>query len=161
MNVTVVGIGLIGGSIALSLKKSGFADTIIGVDNKPEHIIKALELKLVDKVLLLPDAIRQSDIIILATPVDSMATLLPHVLNQVDNQIVIEVGSTKKPIVESVRNHPKRSRYVATHPMAGTEYSGPEAAVPELFPGKSPVSGATEEGDLPAVAPINKRNEKA
>lgn len=160
MKVTVVGIGLIGGSIALALKESGFAETVIGVDNKPEHIVKALELKLVDKVLLLADAIKQSDIVILATPVDSLLTLLPHVLDQVDQQIVIEVGSTKKLVVASVKNHPKRKNYVATHPMAGTEHSGPEAAVRELFAGKCSVFCDIEDSDPQAVETIKRLYEE-
>jgi prephenate dehydrogenase len=130
MNISVVGLGLIGGSMALSLKESGFADSVIGVDNKTEHVIKALELQLVDRVALLNDAIKQSDIIILAVPVDALVKLLPEVLNHVsENQVVIEVGSTKKPAVDSVRNHPNRGNFIATHPMAGTEFSGPEAAI--------------------------------
>jgi prephenate dehydrogenase len=160
MKVTVVGIGLIGGSIALALKESGFAETVIGVDNKSEHIVKALELKLVDKVLLLADAIKQSDIVILATPVDSLLTLLPHVLDQVDQQIVIEVGSTKKLVVASVKNHPKRKNYVATHPMAGTEHSGPEAAVRELFAGKCSVFCDVEDSDPQAVETIKRLYEE-
>eukprot|EP01031_Cornospumella_fuschlensis_P007627 gene7627-9451_t len=127
MIISVVGLGLIGGSMALSLKENGFADTVIGVDNKTEHIIKALELKLIDRVALLQDAVKQSDIIILAVPVDALLTLLPEVLNQItENQVVIEVGSTKKAVIEAVKNHPNRGNFVATHPMAGTEFSGPE-----------------------------------
>ena len=161
MNLTVVGIGLIGGSMALALKESGFAQTVIGVDNRPEHIVKALELRLVDKVLLLPDAIRQSDVVILATPVDSLLTLLPQVLDQVENQIVVEVGSTKKLVAESVKNHPKRRRYVATHPMAGTEYSGPESAVRGLFVGKCTVFCDVEESDPQAVETVKQMYEQA
>ncbi|PAC33441.1 prephenate dehydrogenase [Flectobacillus sp. BAB-3569] len=138
MNISVVGLGLIGGSMALSLKESGFADSVIGVDNKTEHVIKALELQLVDRVALLNDAIKQSDIIILAVPVDALVKLLPEVLNHIsENQVVIEVGSTKKPAVDSVRNHPNRGNFIATHPMAGTEFSGPEAAIRNLFDNKT------------------------
>jgi prephenate dehydrogenase len=155
MTITVVGIGLIGGSLALSLKQSGFAQTVIGVDNKTEHVIKALQLKLVDKVSILSDAIKESDIIILATPVDSLTTLLPDVLNQIsDNQIVIEGGSTKKPVIEAVRNHPRRKQFVATHPMAGTEFSGPEAALDNLFLNKVCVLCDTEDSNPEAVQTI-------
>jgi prephenate dehydrogenase len=155
MTITVVGIGLIGGSLALSLKQSGFAQTVIGVDNKTEHVIKALQLKLVDKVSILSDAIKESDIIILATPVDSLTTLLPEILNQVsDNQIVIEGGSTKKPVIEAVRNHPRRNQFVATHPMAGTEFSGPEAALDNLFENKVCVLCDTEDSNPEAVQTI-------
>mgnify|MGYP002777887809 FL=1 len=151
MTVSIVGIGLIGGSMALSLKESGFADLVVGVDKKMEHVVKALELHLVDKVLLLDDAIAQSDLIVLATPVDTLTTLLPYVLDRVDRQVVIDVGSTKRPIVEAVRQHPKRGRFVATHPMAGTEYSGPEAAVRGLFEGKFTVLCDAGDSDPDAV----------
>jgi prephenate dehydrogenase len=151
MTVSIVGIGLIGGSMALSLKKNDFADLVVGVDKKMEHVVKALELHLVDKVLLLDDAIAQSDLIVLATPVDTLTTLLPYVLDRVENQVVIDVGSTKRPIVEAVRHHPRRGRFVATHPMAGTEYSGPEAAVCGLFEGKYTVLCDVGDSDPDAV----------
>ncbi len=154
MTVGIVGIGLIGGSMALALKESGFADTIIGVDKQVEHVVKALELKLVDKMALLDDAINQSDLIILAVPVDGLLTLLPYVLDRIDKQIVIDVGSTKRPIVEAVKNHPNRRRFVATHPMAGTEYSGPEAAVRGLFTGKYNVICDAADSDSDAVATV-------
>lgn len=159
MTVSIVGIGLIGGSMALSLKESGFADLVVGVDKKMEHVVKALELHLVDKVLLPDDAIAQSDLIVLATPVDTLTTLLPYVLDRVDRQVVIDVGSTKRPIVESVRNHPKRGRFVATHPMAGTEYSGPEAAVRGLFEGKFTVLCDVGDSDADAVALVRQMYE--
>ncbi len=164
MTVSIVGIGLIGGSMSLSLKESGFADLILGVDKRMEHVVKALELQLVDKVLLLDDAIAQSDLIVLATPVDTLTTLLPYVLDRValdrvEKQVVIDVGSTKRPIVESVRNHPMRGRFVATHPMAGTEYSGPEAAVRGLFEGKFTVLCDVGDSDADAVALVRRMYE--
>jgi len=113
----------------------------------------------VDKVLLLDDAIAQSDLIVLATPVDALTTLLPYVLDRVETQVVIDVGSTKRPIVESVRNHPKRGRFVATHPMAGTEYSGPEAAVSGLFEGKFTVLCDIGDSDDDAVALVRRMYE--
>ena len=147
MTVAIVGIGLIGGSIALSLKDYSFAQHIIGVSRRPETAQKALDLGLVDEILPLEEAVKKSDIIIVATPVDSYMTILPQVLDMVDNQIVIEVGSTKKLVVESVKSHPKRANFVATHPMAGTEYSGPEAAIHELFKNKLCVLCDIEESD--------------
>lgn len=155
MNITIIGLGLIGGSMALSLKESGWATSVTGVDNRTEHVIKALELGLVDRVQLLPDALRQADVVVLAVPVDALLTLLPEVLNQVDRQVVIDVGSTKLPVVEAVRNHPQRGRFVATHPMAGTEYSGPEAAVRGLFAGKYTVFCNVEDSDPDAVAVVS------
>lgn len=137
MTITIIGPGLIGGSVAIGLKEKGFATRLIGVDNNPDNAARALELGLVDAMLPLEEAIRQSEIIIVATPVDSLTTLLPQVLDLVEGQqVVMDVGSTKTPILEVVDNHPNRARFVATHPMAGTEYSGPEAAIPGLFEGK-------------------------
>ena len=136
MTVAIVGLGLIGGSMALSIKDYSFADRIIGIARREVTAQKALELGLVDEILPLEEAIAQSDIIVVATPVDSYMTILPQILDLVNNQIVIEVGSTKKLVIESVKNHPKRANFVASHPMAGTEYSGPEAAIHELFKNK-------------------------
>jgi len=137
MTITIVGLGLIGGSMALSLKENHFVKTLIGVDNNPEHTMKALELGLVDSVASLKDAVAQSDIIIVATPVNTLTSILPEILDLItENQIVIEVGSTKKPMIDAVKNHPNRQNFVATHPMAGTEFSGPEAAIRHLFDGK-------------------------
>ncbi len=136
MIITIVGIGLIGGSIAIGLYESGFATEIIGVEASETHAQKALDLGLVNRILPLDEAIEASDIVIVATPVNSLTTLLPHILDKVDKQIVMDVGSTKVSIMESVRLHPKRANFIATHPMAGTEFSGPQAAVPKLFEDK-------------------------
>jgi prephenate dehydrogenase len=136
MVVSVVGLGLIGGSLALALKDHKYASHIIGVAHRPVTAQKALDLGLVDQILPLDQAVAQADIVIVATPVDSYVTLLPQILDLVDQQIVIEVGSTKLQVVASLANHAKRANFVATHPMAGTEYSGPEAAIHELFTDK-------------------------
>lgn len=137
MVVSIIGLGLIGGSLAIGLRNSGFATRIIGVDQNPAHAEKALALGLADEVLPLSEAIAASDIIIAATPVSSLTHLLPVILDQImAHQTVIDVGSTKAPVLDSVARHPNRDRFVATHPMAGTEYSGPEAAIPNLFNGK-------------------------
>ncbi|MEZ4965669.1 MAG: prephenate dehydrogenase [Saprospiraceae bacterium] len=134
MIVTIIGLGLIGGSIGLGLREQGFARHIIGVDNDCAHGEKAIALGIVDEVLPLEEAVRQSEVIVVATPVDSLTTLLPQVLDLVNrNQVVLDVGSTKMPVLQSVEGHSKRAHFVATHPMAGTEYSGPEAAVRGLF----------------------------
>ena len=136
MKVSIVGIGLIGGSIAIALYESGFATEIIGVEASETHAKRALELGLVNRILPLDEAIAASDIVIVATPVNSLTHLLPLILNKVEKQIVMDVGSTKVNIMEAVRMHPKRQNFIATHPMAGTEFSGPEAAIPKLFEGK-------------------------
>jgi prephenate dehydrogenase len=131
--ITIVGVGLIGGSLALQLHEKKISSKLIGVETNEFHAQKALELELVDEILSLDNAIKQSDVIILAVPVDGMVSLLPDVLNKINNQVVIDLGSTKSQLIEAVKNHPKRGRYVAAHPMWGTEYSGPQAAVKGAF----------------------------
>lgn len=133
MTVCIIGLGLIGGSIGLELKTKRFSERVIGVEKNPAYAKIALERGLVDEVHKLVDGIQQSDLIILAIPVDAILTLLPFVLDYVTHQAVTDVGSTKLSITEQVKNHPKRSNYVPSHPMAGTEFSGPEAALPGLF----------------------------
>jgi prephenate dehydrogenase len=133
MTVCIIGLGLIGGSIGLELKTKRFSERVIGVEKNPDYAKIALERGLVDEVHKLVEGIQQSDLIILAIPVDSILTLLPFVLDYVTHQAVTDVGSTKLSITEQVRDHPKRSNYVPSHPMAGTEFSGPDAAVPGLF----------------------------
>ncbi len=139
MVISVIGIGLIGGSMAISLKENGFAERIIGVDVSQENLDKAVRRRLIDDDASLDDAIAQSDILILSTPVDAMKKLLPEILSKLDKQVVLDVGSTKQELNAIVEHHPNRGRFVATHPMAGTEYSGPEAAIPDLFNGKCTV----------------------
>jgi prephenate dehydrogenase len=156
MKITIIGLGLIGGSLAIALKENGFADEIIGVENNKKHAEKALQLGLIDKIETLQTAVNQSNIIIVATPVDSMTTILPQVLDLVNQQIVIDVGSTKRPILAAVSEHPKRNRFVATHPMAGTEYSGPEAAIRHLFTGKNVVLCDIENSDDDVVKSVEK-----
>jgi|SRR5438874_4478746 len=131
--ITIVGVGLIGGSLALRLHEKKISSKLIGVEINEINAQKALELELVDEILPLDDAIQQSDVIILATPVDNLVTLLPEVLNKINTQIVVDLGSTKSQLIEAVKGHPKRGRYVAAHPMWGTEYSGPQAAVKGAF----------------------------
>ncbi len=135
--VGIIGIGLIGGSIAKGLRASGWASELIGIEANPAHAVKALSLRLVDEVLPLSEAIERVDILVCATPVDILVQIIPNVLDKLKpGQIVIEVGSTKTPVYEALKNHPKRAQFVSTHPMAGTEFSGPEAAVDGLFVGK-------------------------
>jgi prephenate dehydrogenase len=151
MTVTIVGIGLIGGSFALALKDKGLAKKIIGVESNEEHRRKALSLCLVDEIKELDKAIEESDLIFLAVPVDAVIKLVPSILNKVNKQIVMDAGSIKGGIIEAIKDHPKRSRFVATHPMWGTEYSGPEAAVHGAFEGKAAVICSKEESDNDAV----------
>ena len=151
MTVSIVGVGLIGGSLALALKEKGLAQRVIGVEADPAHQQKALELGLVDEIMELDAAIKQSDLIVLATPVNAVVKLLPRVLDQVDKQIVMDVGSTKDGIMEAVKDHPNRKRFVATHPMWGTEHSGPEAAVKGAFTDKATVICDRDDSDEDAV----------
>jgi len=139
MNVTIIGLGLIGGSMALSLRKKNPGHKFIGVDKSLAHRDEALKLGLVDEVMEMDDAIRLADLIIIAIPVDATLSLLPGILNKVSSQAVMDVGSSKKLICDSVKDHPKRGRFVATHPMWGTEFSGPGAAVQDGFIGKAAV----------------------
>ena len=151
MTITVVGIGLIGGSFALAVKEKGIAQKVIGVDANKEHQQKALSLGLVDEIKSLEEAVADADLVVLATPVDAVIDLLPKVLDKVDKQVVIDMGSTKEGILAAVADHPKRSRFVATHPMWGTEFSGPEAAVHGAFAQKATVICDKEESDKDAV----------
>ncbi|HVB04108.1 MAG TPA: prephenate dehydrogenase [Chitinophagaceae bacterium] len=138
MTVTIIGIGLIGGSLALSLKEKGIAERIIGVDRNADNGAKALELGLVDEISTLENAMYRSQLVILAVPVDVLVELLPRVLDLTGTrQVIADMGSVKANIAAAVDGHPMRSRYVSLHPMAGTEYSGPEAAVHDLFTGKT------------------------
>lgn len=151
MRITIIGTGLIGGSLSLTLREKGLATHVIGVEKNPSHASRALELKLVDEIADLPTAIQQSALIILATPINAAEAMLPGILDLVDQQVVMDVGSTKKIICESVAAHPNRGRFVATHPMWGTEYSGPDAAVKTAFADKATVICSKEESDTDAV----------
>ena len=151
MIVAVIGIGLIGGSLALALKNRQMASKIIGVDAEASHCHKALLLGLVDEVMELDEAIKHARLIILAVPVDAVMKLLPSVLDKTDRQLVMDVGSTKQGILDAVKSHPHRKRFVATHPMWGTEYSGPEAAVHGAFENKATVICNKEQSDPQAV----------
>ena len=150
--IAIVGIGLIGGSLAIQLHEKKIASRLMGVDANKEHEAKAVELELVDEVLPLDEAIAKSDVVVLAIPVDLMTKLLPLVLDHVTNQIVLDLGSTKSQLLDAVKDHPKRGRYVATHPMWGTEYSGPAAAVRGAFEDKAVIICNEDESDADATA---------
>jgi len=136
MTITVIGLGLIGGSMALDLKARGFATHVIGVDQNPEHCQKALEIGIVNEIRSLEDSL-SSEIVILAIPVTATAQLLPGILDKAgENTVVMDTGSTKQLICKTIKKHPKRKQFVGTHPIAGTENSGPAAAISHLFDGK-------------------------
>ncbi len=149
--VTIIGLGLIGGSLALDLK-SQLNISVTGVDNNPSNLQLASELNLVDKVQSLDDSLVNADIVIIAIPVDSIEDLLPQILDKVnETTVVLDVGSTKTDICKAVRSHPNRRQYVAAHPLAGTEYSGPQAAITGLFRGKKNIICDKELSDPEAV----------
>jgi prephenate dehydrogenase len=138
MDICIVGMGLIGGSLAKGLKSNGFTGKIIGVETSPQHCTIAMYRGLADKFLPLSEAVKESDIIILCAPVDTNCRLLPVILDDITGtgKVVTDMGSIKSDTAKAVRNHPARGRYVSAHPMAGTEYSGPAAATDMLFNNK-------------------------
>ena len=151
-NVTIVGVGLIGGSFALALKNKKLASHIIGVCNREETKQKVLQLNLVDEVLPLEEAVKKADLIYVAIPVDATIPVMQKIMDLVnDKQIVVDAGSTKFALCDALENHAKRKRFVATHPMWGTEYSGPEAAVQNAFAGRACVICEKEKSDATAV----------
>ena len=149
--IAIVGVGLIGGSLALQLNEKGLASRLIGVDSNRDHQKKAMELGLVDEIMELDEAIRNSDVVVLAIPVDAMIKLLPAVLDKIDKQIVVDLGSTKEQLINIANGHTKRGRFVASHPMWGTEYSGPQAAVHGAFENKAVIICNADESDKDAA----------
>ena len=151
-NFAIVGVGLIGGSFALKCKSKGLSQRVYGVDNNPAHAVQAIGLSLVDEMTDLETAIANADVVVISIPVNALADLLPKILDLVDEQVVIDMGSTKGHIGEVVETHPKRGRFVAAHPMWGTEYSGPTAAVENAFENKAVILCDLEKTDPDAVA---------
>jgi prephenate dehydrogenase len=151
MVAAVIGTGLIGGSFALDLKDSGFCNKIIGVDSNNENAVRALELNLVDEVSDLPCAVNKSDLIIIAVPVNALPDVLSSVLDITDGQTIIDVGSTKVPIIASAAKKRNRGRFVATHPIWGTENSGPESAMKGKLNGNITVICNSRESDEDAL----------
>ena len=134
MKLTVIGLGLIGGSMAKDLRRTGFATEITGVDNNPEHAEEALRLGIVDRIESADIAVANADLVIVATPVDKAIILIPFVLDQISSHTTVtDMGSTKRQLADSVKSHKRRRNYVPAHPMAGTENSGPLAALENLF----------------------------
>ena len=154
--VAIIGIGLIGGSMALALKEKKIAHTIIGVDHNELHQQQALQLGLVDKSADINSAIDEADLIILSVPVDEVRRLLPGILNKVKKQVVMEVGSTKNAVCALAKQTAGYKRFVATHPMWGTEFSGPTAAVTGAFANKAVVICNKENADADAVEMVEK-----
>lgn len=132
MKLAVIGLGLIGGSIAKECRQLGY--TVIGVDDNVQHQEKAIDFGLVDTVMALDEAIGEADVFAVCIPVDAIEAVSLYLLNTIKwNQTVFDVGSTKAEICKALGDHEKRERYVAAHPLAGTEFSGPGAAIINLF----------------------------
>ena len=137
MKIHVIGIGLIGGSMVLDIKSLHPDATIYGIDTNENHLAEAIALGVIDKAATFDDLVN-ADFVIVSVPVDVALIVLPKVLDAIgENTIVFEVGSTKTPICEAIANHPRRRNFIATHPIAGTEFSGPSAAIRNLFQGKT------------------------
>jgi len=151
MNISIVGLGLIGGSMSLALRNKPGIDKIIGVDMNPKHAAKALELGLADEIMDLEEAVVHSGLVIISIPVDATMDILSKALDNTGKQVIMDVGSAKTIICNAVKKHPNRGRFVATHPMWGTEFSGPESAVKEAFMDKAVVICNQEESDADAL----------
>lgn len=140
MKTLIVGVGLIGGSFAIALRKYGLSDSILGVEASPENAAEALRLGLVDRIVSLDEGVAEADLVVLAVPVDDIPLLAVKLLNKVrPDQTVMDMGSIKSELCEVISQHPHRDRFVATHPMWGTEYSGPAAARNDAFTGRTVV----------------------
>ena len=179
MKVGIIGLGLIGGSMAIDLKRRGFASEVLGVESEPVNAAAALQIGLVDRIVDFGQCVDEADLVVLAVPVGAAVRMLPQVLDRFaaetkDSRIksgegwkdacaeyksvrvVIDVCSTKEQLARTVKYHPARRHYVATHPMAGTEYSGPWAAMPGLFDGHAGIICDAEESDTKAVRTVER-----
>ena len=160
MKVGVIGLGLIGGSMAIDLKRKGFAQEVLGVEAEPLNAAAAQKIGLADRVVPLQECVEESDLIILAVPVGAAVKMLPEILDifasQNAEKVVIDVCSTKEHLSRAVKYHKARKQYVATHPMAGTEYSGPWAAMPGLFDGHACIICDAEESSPKAVQTVER-----
>ncbi len=153
--MTIVGVGLISGSFSLALRDKGLVKHVIGISRTESSIKKALELGLIDESLPLEEAVAKSDLIYVAIPVDATIPMMRRIMDLVnEKQIVADAGSTKYALCSALADHPMRRRFVATHPMWGTEYSGPESAVKESFSGRTCVICEQEKSDPDAVEKI-------
>lgn len=157
--VGIIGLGLIGGSMAIDLKRRGFAAKVIGVEKEPVNASAAESMGLVDKMVGYGACVEEADIIVVAVPVGAAVNIVNDILDRFQamedkEKIVIDVCSTKEQICQSTHYHPCRAQFVSTHPMAGTEYSGPWAAMPNLFDGRACIFANSEESSPKAVKVI-------
>lgn len=137
MNIVIIGVGLIGGSYARDIASIYPEANRQGMDASSEHLAQAMNLGLIQGEAGAKD-LQQADMVLVCIPVDSLVKQLPQILDQVgEKTVVIDAGSTKAPVCEAVSAHPRRRNFLAAHPIAGTEYSGPAAAVPGLYQHKT------------------------
>ena len=157
MKILIAGLGLIGGSFALALRDRGIADEILGVEKSDENAAEALRLGLADRIVTLEEGVPQADLVVLATPVDTIPLMAVKALNHVtDRQVVMDMGSIKAELCEVISMHARRGRFVAAHPMWGTEYSGPRAAQHGAFTGRNAVVCEAERSDADALATVER-----
>lgn len=152
MKATIIGLGLIGGSMSLDLKKEGLVTELTGIDLNKDHAAKALELGLVNEIDTEGKTIATADLIILSIPVSVLSQLLPSILDTIKKDCaVIDTGSTKSQVCKAVTHHKNRGQFVAAHPIAGTENSGPAAAFNGLFQNKTNIICEKEKSSAPAL----------
>ena len=157
MKILIAGLGLIGGSFALALRDRGIADEILGVEKSDENAAEALRLGLADRIVTLEEGVPQADLVVLATPVDTIPLMAIKALSHVtDRQVVMDMGSIKAELCEVISMHARRGRFVAAHPMWGTEYSGPRAAQHGAFTGRNAVLCEAERSDADALATVER-----
>ena len=153
--VGIIGLGLIGGSMAIDLKRRGFAQKVLGVERDSIAAEAAKTIGLVDEVVNYDACIQGADILVVAVPVSAAVKMVPDILDRMSpEQIVIDVCSTKSQVCHATQYHPRRGQFVSTHPMAGTEYSGPWAAQPGLFDGRACIFANSEESSPEALKAI-------
>ncbi|WP_411766592.1 prephenate dehydrogenase [Winogradskyella sp. A3E31] len=144
-NIYIIGVGLIGGSFALDVKKTIPSSVIYGIDTNETHLDEAIELGIIDHKAEIKD-LNNADLVWIAIPVDATIELLPKILDEVsDKTVVVDAGSIKEDICLAVKEHPKRRNFLAAHPIAGTEFSGPKAAINELYKNKTNIICEVEE----------------
>lgn len=153
MKISVIGLGLIGGSMALDWRAKGLAAHVLGMDARPDHAREAIERGLVDRIAGDLEEVCQADVILVTIPVKALSVLLPDLLDRVHpDAVILDAGSTKRKICAAVATHPKRGQFVAAHPIAGTENSGPAAALAGLFKNKTNIICEREKSAAPALA---------
>ena len=136
-NIFIIGVGLIGGSLALDLKAKDKSIKVFGIDLNDAHLDDAIQLGVIDEKANYQD-LQNADLVVLSIPVDSAVAELPKILDAIsDTTLVMDVGSTKAPVCKAIETHPRRRNFLATHPIAGTEFSGPKAAIHGLFQNKT------------------------